>query len=71
VPLDGVQKAVFGYPRTDACLDVTEKATGKPARHFDDLFWWGITLLLVGGRKGCLRRSIERRRTELNDTVRF
>ena len=44
MPLDGVQKAVFGYPRTDACLDVTEKATGKPARHFDDLFWWGITL---------------------------
>jgi hypothetical protein len=48
VPLDGVQKAVFGCLRTGARLDTTEEATGKPARHFDDLPWWGITLLLVG-----------------------
>jgi hypothetical protein len=71
VPLDGVQKVVFGYLRTDACLDTTEEATGKSARDFDDLFWWGIAWLLVGGRTGCLRRSIERRGAELNDTVRF
>jgi hypothetical protein len=31
VPLDGVQKAVFGYLRTDACLDTIEEVTAKPA----------------------------------------
>jgi len=40
---------------TDACLDTTEEATDKPATDFDELFWWGITWLLVGGRRGCLR----------------
>jgi hypothetical protein len=55
VPLGGAQKVFFGYLRTDACLDTTEEATGKPARDSDELFWWGITWLLVGGRTGCLR----------------
>jgi hypothetical protein len=55
VPLDGAQKAVFGYLRTDACLDTIEEATDKPSRDFDELFWWGITWLRVGGRTGCLR----------------
>jgi len=55
VPLYGVQKAVFGYLRTDACLDTIEEVTAKPAKDFDDIFWWSITWLLVGGRRRCLR----------------
>jgi hypothetical protein len=42
--LDGVQKAVFGYLRTDACLDTIEEATGKPSRDFDETLLVGYYL---------------------------